>query len=294
MALFAVIDNTIATRIVRVELDATASTSVTAIFQQQRQYFESHHNNMIPFYAGYTPKHSECFEIQNLTDSARLIDAVNRPTAVPIWDPSQIDIGYIKALFVGVDAPANPNIIALQTFNKKQILDTSKSFFGKLFASKTTFSKANSIGFNVDDKLVAIIINDTIRFKSFFNLRSIFDMSSYFSAATDQELNAFSQLSVFSTPQGFDLKSVADTVIRNKVTLINQTGMLTPQNMSKFKSEAAKVNFPLQTIIVGGVEKIVMPSSKKEIKALLDFLEEDIWVSGISGRRFKSNSKRPI
>ena len=29
MALFAVIDNTIATRIVRVELDATASTSVT-------------------------------------------------------------------------------------------------------------------------------------------------------------------------------------------------------------------------------------------------------------------------
>ena len=82
MALFAVIDNTIATRIVRVELDATASTSVTAIFQQQRQYFESHHNNMIPFYAGYTPKHSECFEIQNFTDSARLIDAVNRPTAV--------------------------------------------------------------------------------------------------------------------------------------------------------------------------------------------------------------------
>ena len=33
MALFAVIDNTIATRIVRVELDATASTSVTAIHQ---------------------------------------------------------------------------------------------------------------------------------------------------------------------------------------------------------------------------------------------------------------------
>lgn len=88
MALFAVIDNTIATRIVRVELDATASTSVAAIFQQQRQYFESHHSNMIPFYAGYTPKHSECFEIQNFTDSARLIDAVNRPTAVPVMLPT--------------------------------------------------------------------------------------------------------------------------------------------------------------------------------------------------------------
>jgi hypothetical protein len=54
MALFAVMDNTIATRIVRVELDRTASSSVTAIFQQQCQHFESHHNNKIPFYAGYT------------------------------------------------------------------------------------------------------------------------------------------------------------------------------------------------------------------------------------------------
>lgn len=294
MALFAVMDNTITPRIVRVELDRTASTSVTAIFQQQRQYFESHHNNKIPFYAGYDPKYDECFEIQNFADSASLLDAVNRPTAAPVWDPNQIDIDNIKALFIGVDAPTNPNIIALQTFNKKQILDTSKSFLGKFVASKTTFSKADSVGFNVDDKLVAIIENDKIRFKSFFKLRSIFDMTSYFSAATDKELNTFSQLSVFSTPQGFDLKVVADTVIRNKVTLINQTGMLTPQNLSIFKNEATKVNFPLQTTVVGGIEKIVMPSSKKEIKALLDFIEEDIWISGISGRRFKSSSKRPI
>lgn len=294
MALFAVLDNTIATRIVRVELDRTASSSVTAIFQQQCQHFESHHNNKIPFYAGYTPKYDECFEIQNFTDSASLVDAVRRPTAIPIWDPNQIAIDNIKALFVGVVNQANSNVIALQPFNKKQILDTSKSFFGKFVASKTTFSKADSIGFNVDDKLVAVIDNNTIHFKSFFKLRSIFDMTSYFSAATDQELTTFSQLSVFSTPPGFDLKIIADTVIRNKVTLINQSGMLTAQNLSLFKVEAAKVNFPLQTNVINGVEKIIMPSSKKEIKALLDFIEEDIWVSGISGRRFKSSSKRPI
>ncbi|HDS9863747.1 TPA: DUF4868 domain-containing protein [Citrobacter freundii] len=294
MALFAVMDNTTTPRIVRVGLDRNASASVTGIFQKQSQHFESHHNNKISFYAGYDPKYNECFEIQKFTDSASLLDAVNRPTAVPIWDPSQIDIDKIKALFVGVGTSTNPNIIALQTFNKKQILDNSKSFFGRLVASKTTFSKADSVGFNVDDKLVAVIENDKIRFKSFFKLRSIFDMTPYFSAATDKELTTFSQLSLFSTPQGFDLKNVADTVIRNKVTLINQTGMLTPKNLSIFKTEASKVNFPLQTTLIGGIEKIVMPSSKKEIKALLDFIEEDIWVSGISGRRFKSNSKRPI
>lgn len=294
MPLFAVMDNSIATRIFRVELDKTASTAVSAIFQQQRHHFEAHHNNKIPFYAGYTPKYDECFETLNFSASASLIDAVKRPTAVPVWDPSVISIENIKALFVGVDAPGNPNIIAIQTFNKKQVLDTSKSFIGALIGKNTTFSKAMNVGFNVDDKLVAIIDLNTIYFKSFFKLRSIFDMSSYFTAATDQELDTFSQLPIFSTPQSFDLKIVADTVIRSKVTLINQTGMLTPQNLSLFKAEAQKVNFALQTTLVGGVEKITMPVSKKEIKDLLDFIEEDIWISGISGRKFKAGSKRPI
>ncbi|HCS8971600.1 TPA: DUF4868 domain-containing protein [Klebsiella pneumoniae] len=294
MALFALMDKSIATRVVRVELDLGASTSVSSIFQQQRLHFQTHHNNHIAFYAGYEPRYDECFEIQNFADAALLIDAATRPTAMPVWDPSQISIDNIKALFVGVDAPGNPNIIALQTFNKKQILDTSKSFLATMIGRSTTFSKAVDVGFNLDDKLVAIIDNNTISFKSFFKLRSVFDMTSYFTAATDQDLDAFSQLPIFSIAQGFDIKNVADTVIRNKITLINQTGLLTPQNLALFKAEAVKVGFPLQIVVVGGVEKITMPSSKKEIKSLLDFIEEDIWVSGISGRRFKSSSKRPI
>lgn len=294
MALFALMDDTVAIKILRVELDKSASTSVSLIFQQQRQHFEAHHNNKIPFYAGYDPRYDECFEIQNFTDSAMLIDAVKRPTAIPVWDPSKIAIDNIKALFVGVDAPANPNVIALQTFNKKQILDTSKSFLATMIGKSTTFSKAANIGFNVDDKLVAIIDTNIISFKSFFKLRSIFDMSSYFKEATDQDLDTFEKLNIFSTPQGFSLKTIADTVIRSKVTLINQTGMLTPQNLPIFKSEAQKVNFQLQTVITAGQEKIVMPSTKKELKALLDFIEEDIWISGISGRRFKAGSKRII
>ncbi|WP_288875127.1 DUF4868 domain-containing protein [uncultured Kosakonia sp.] len=294
MALFAIMDDSIATRILRIELDKAASTAVTGIFQQQRQHFEAHHSNKIPFYAGYTPKYDECFETINFGASALLIDAVTRPTAIPTWDPNTISINNIKALFIGVDAPHNPNIIALQTFNKKQVLDTSKSFLGTLVGKKTTFSKAVSFGFNVDDKLVAIIDGNTIYFKSFFKLRSIFDMSSYFTAATDQELDTFAHQQIFSLPQNFDLKSIADTVIRSKVTLINQTGLLTPQNLQIFKAEAQKVNFPLQIVANGGVEKIIMPVSKKEIKDLLDFIEEDIWVSGISGRKFKAGSKRPI
>jgi hypothetical protein len=111
-----------------------------------------------------------------------------------------------------------------------------------MIGRSTTFSKAVDVGFNLDDKLVAIIDNNTICFKSFFKLRSVFDMTSYFTAATDQDLDAFSQLPIFSIAQGFDIKNVADTVIRNKITLINQTGLLTPQNLALFKAEAASIS----------------------------------------------------
>jgi hypothetical protein len=38
-----------------------------------------------------------------------------------------------------------------------------------MIGRSTTFSKAVDVGFNLDDKLVAIIDNNTICFKSFLN-----------------------------------------------------------------------------------------------------------------------------
>ncbi|MBJ9883219.1 DUF4868 domain-containing protein [Citrobacter sp. Cy232] len=293
MPLFAIMDNNTAVKIVRIKLDRTASEMVGDIFGTQREYFEAHHNSVIPFYAGYNPSYSECFELDNFSDSAILIDAVTRSTAIPEWDPEEINIDHIKALFVGVGTPNEQDCIALQTFNKKQILDTSKSFVMSLVGAANTFSKAEKVGFNIDDKLVAIVKGDKISFRSFFKLRSIFDMTIYFQEATDNDLTVFVSNTAFSVPPGFDLSAVADTPIRNKITLINKSGILDAELLPTLKTAATKIGFPLTTKVVDGQEKIEMPQTKKEIKALLDFLDEDIFTSEISQKIFKSNSKRP-
>lgn len=292
MALFALMNNNIETRILRIELDSDSSSTINKIFNDQKLHFESHHSTVINFSVGYTPSYDECFMLSNFQESAILIDAVTRSTAIPVWDPNVIDAVHIKALFVGIASPQNNELIALQTFNKKQILDTSKSFVMKLFGSANTFSKADNVGFNLDDKLVAIVDGTSIYFKSFFKLRSIFDMSNYFEEATDQEINAFAMHDAFDIPPQFELHTVADTVIRTKITLINKSGTLDTQTISKLKQAAHKINFPLNTSFVSGIEKIVMPEQKKEIKALLDFLDEDIFTSEISQTVYKSNSKR--
>lgn len=282
MPLFAIMDDQSAIRIVRVKLDRTASNMIDQIFTDQKSHFESHHNSIISFHAGYTPTYSECFEIDNFTQSASIIDAVHRNTAIPEWKPNDIGIDHVKALFVGVGNPRSQDCIALQPFNKKQILDTSKSFVMALVGAQNTFSKAQSVGFNIEDKLVAIIKGQKIYFRSFFKLRSIFDMSAHFQEATDQDLHLFANHSAFSTPQGFNLLNIADTPLRTKVTLINQSGILDAGLLPQLKAAATKNRFPLQTTSVQGVEKIVMPQSKKDVKALLEFLNEDILTSEIT------------
>ncbi|WP_337239171.1 Kiwa anti-phage protein KwaB-like domain-containing protein [Proteus faecis] len=292
MALFALMDADTATRILRIQLDQNASSTIDTIFNSQKLYFEAHHSTVVDFNAGYKPSYNECFKLSNFDESIELIDAITRSTAIPIWDPSTIDAIHIKALFVRTASPQNSDLIAIQTFNKKQILDISKSFIMQLVSSPNTFSEARSIGFSLDDKLVAIIDGSDIYFRSFFKLRSIFNMKNYFEEATDQEVDDFAMHSAFEIPQGFSLATVADTVIRTKVTLINQSNTLNNQSIQTLKSAAQKINFPLTTNFVGGIEKIVMPQEKKDIKALLDFLDEDIFTSEITQTVFKSNSKR--
>lgn len=288
MPLFALMDKNTASTILRVNTDNTTDKKLLQTFQDQSAYFDAHYDSKIGFYAGYKPSYGECFELPNFINSAPLIDAVTRDTAIPQWDPKTIGLQHIKALFMGIDT-ANNSKIAIQTFNKSQILDVSKS----LFLSKHTFTMASTEGFNIDDKVTAIIENDTIRFKSFHKLRSMFDMDSYFTEATDQDLDNFSAHVKFNLPQGFDLKVVADTVIRNKITLINNSGILDTESLTKLKSAAHKINFQLVTNGVGANEKIAMPQDKREIKKLLEFLDEDIFTSELSQKIYKSNSKRP-
>jgi hypothetical protein len=293
MPLFAIMDNQSAIKIVRIKLDRTASQMIDQTFGDQKLHFEAHHDTIIPFYAGYNPSYNESFELDNFNDSSLLVDAVTRNTAIPEWKPEDISIDHIKALFVGVGNPNAEDCIALQTFNKKQILDTSKSFVMSLVGAANTFSKAEKVGFNIDDKLVAIIKNGKINFRSFFKLRSIFDMNIYFQEATDNDLAVFVGNEAFALAPGFDLSAIADTPIRNKITLINKSGILDAQLLPTLKAAAGKIGFPLTTREVDGHERIEMPQTKREIKALLDFLDEDIFTSEISQQVFKSNSKRP-
>ncbi|MDE1188217.1 MAG: hypothetical protein PW844_17270 [Pantoea sp.] len=287
MALFAIMNKTSAVRIYRVDTDKKTDTKITSAFRKQEADFETQYHKVLPFEAGYIPSSDECHSITGFQEAAPLLDAINRSTAIPKWDNS-IGLDTVTAMFMAPDFPNNKDKIAIQTFSKRQILSASKY----LWLNKNVFSMSDLLGFNLDDKLVAIIDGQRIKFRSFTNLRSIFDMNQYFAIATKTDLDNFTKEPAFDVPQGFNLDAVADNVIRKKVSLINKSGILKSIPVSKILSAAQNLNFPLITSGAGPAMKITMPTSKKEIKELLDFLDEDYFNSELTQVRYRSNSKR--
>ena len=74
--------------------------------------------------------------------------------------------------------------------------------------------------------------------------------------------------------------------------LINKSKILVNHTVTEIKNAALTLNFPIKTTGSGSSEKIEMPTNKKEIKELLNFLDEDYFNSEITKQRFRSNSKR--
>lgn len=117
-------------------------------------------------------------------------------------------------------------------------------------------------------------------------------MNQYFALATKKDIDKFTKHSAFDVPQGFDMDLVADNVIRKKVSLINKSKILDTLSVDKIETAANNLNFPLITSGAGNTKKIVMPTDKKLIKELLDFLDEDYFNSELTQVRYRSNSKR--
>lgn len=286
MNLFALMKSTVGIPILRISTDAKSQEALRIIFNDQKALFDTHYDNEIEFCAGYTPKYSEIFVIHDFDNGIEdMHAAIKTPTSIESWNPKKVPIENIKCLFTG---NAKDRTILLQTFDKKQVLDIRKSFIfsGEVFKMSTT------VGFNITDKLTAIIEDKKLKFKSLQNTRKIFNMDKYFSEATDDELKSFVEHCKFKVSEGFDIIKIADTEIRTKVTLLNKLDPLS-KDINKIKQAAENVNFKLKTEVTsGGEEKILIPIIKKELKALLSFLNEDIFISDITETTYKSNSKR--
>lgn len=280
-----------ASRVMRFKLDQTAESLIKNIITEAVGKFEFA-NTEIPFSADYTPSQNELFVIDDFNSVIDLKALLENPTGIPILQLEESN-GLSLNDIVGIIATDIPNNrVLIQYFEKRNIIELSRSIIQRLVNNRYEFVAATSNGISIPTDILAILdSNKKLKFRSFQRLRHIFDMDSYFKEATDEELNNFvNNCSKLEVIQGFDIQEIDDTMIRKKIAIINKADILNNYSVDELKVAAHSIGYPLPLNQSG--DKIQLPNNKKQFKDLLQFLSSNIYEDPISHATRITNSSR--
>ncbi|WP_114891430.1 hypothetical protein [Haemophilus haemolyticus] len=281
-----------ASRVMRFKLDQTAESLIKNILTEAVSKFELA-NTEIPFSADYTPSQNELFIIDDFNSGIDLNALLENPTGIPILQLEGGSDSLSLNDIVGIIATDIPNNrVLIQYFEKRNIIELSRSIIQRLVNNRYEFVAATSNGISIPTDILAILDhNKKLKFRSFQRLRHIFDMDSYFKEATDEELNNFvNNCSKLEVIQGFDIQEIDDTMIRKKIAIINKADILNNYSVDELKVAAHSIGYPLPLNQSG--DKIQLPNNKKQFKDLLQFLSSNIYEDPISHATRITNSSR--
>ena len=277
-------------RIVRFAVTHDVQTSMTAYLTEQIEAFGADCEE-VPFDGNYKPDQGEMLVIEEFEDLDNLSKVVAAPLDVPVADPTSLDFDQIRALFFGHNEADGTWTVYLQSFDRRRVI-SSAGF--SIYHSKDTYKRIEGSGLTLDNKLAARLRGTKLAFLSFFHVRQIFDMSSYYQEATDNDIKQFSALKELHVENIDELMAASDAWVRRKVWLVMQSNILGKVPPNDIKAIAAEFNIPIEYVAHDGREKIKLPGDKKSLKTLLRFLDEDYYKSPLSKTNYLTNSKRAV
>ena len=196
----------------------------------------------------------------------------------------------IKAIFIGErieDGETEKFNVVFQRFRKEQYISTR---WCNLFFENNTFFQEKRYGISIADGIDCYYTDKGLQFSSFYYARQIFDLSECYRSATDSEVESFaaSPKLAFDNSDGF--KIMANTWIRRKIAMINDSQVLDNYSAKQIKSNAKLVGINIDV----KDKKIVIPNDKEKIKIILGFLDEEAYKGPFSQKIFLANSKRQV
>lgn len=274
----------------RIALSQGLAQQVGALFRAQEEDLLGGNVEIVPFDGHYHPNEddNELLEIANFVDQLGLAEASANPINVPLFELSAETIGTIAGLCWSYVEGGERRFL-LQTFDKRRAI-TNDDF--TLWHDQNTFRRLEGIGITLDNRLAAVLAGTSLVFRRFHQVRGLFDMAHYYAEATNEELEEFAEHERICLADGLDLMAMADTQIRRRVGLIAEIGILDEVAPRRLAQIARQCNIVLRTRRVDGQDRIELPASRKELKAVLKFLCDDYLQSMLRDARYVTNSKR--
>ncbi len=286
--LFALLDDE-QTPIRRIPLTQGFQQELGTFFNEQQQTFTAD-KQIIEFTGSYNVDSGEIFQIENYPLPVAISNALSNPLNNPVLDLNT-ETHRIKALFTGnwTDQQQQVNF---QVFDAGKLLSKGWTLIG----SGNTYKKLEEPGLVLQDKLTAHYVNGNLLFVSYHNTKRFLDLNDYYTAATDTDLDSFSENDLFEFEDQDTFKGNADSIIRKKITLLQKNNVLDNLSINDIKTVAKDLNQNVaeehQINIETSNGKLVIPKDKKQLKKLIRFLDEDYVTAPLTKRRCLTNSKQ--
>ena len=218
------------------------------------------------------------------------MDAIRDPLGVTAFDKENDEFPEIKAIFVGKRTQTGETekfSVAFQRFRKEQYISTR---WYNLFFENNTFFQEKRFGISISDTIDCYYTDGELQFTSFYFARQVFDLSDYYRSATDVEVDSFAKSEKLSIEDSVAFRGMANTWIRRKIAMINDSQVLVNYTASEIKMLAAESGIDIDI----KEEAIVIPDDKEKVKVILGFLDEEAYKGPFSQKTYLANSKRII
>lgn len=284
-----VIKADVSSQILRLEVDENTQQAICRTFSAAAVDLVKD-KARVPFDGSYEPNDDEFLAIEEFMLPDEVKEAIRNPMGVSAYKKEDGKFPEIKAIFVGKCIKKNETEefkVAFQRFRKEQYIST-RGF--NLYFANNTFRCESNFGINISDRIDCYYAKGELQFSSFFFARQVFDLREFYRSATDQEVEVFASCKLLSIAQPQEFKNMANTWIRRRIAIINDSGVLENNSAAKIRELAQSAGID---IAVEG-EKIVLPTDKEQLKIILGFLDEEAYKGPFSNNTYLVNSKRRV
>lgn len=273
----------------RLDLEQSLQANLKGRFQQHADEMLKASLTVVPFEReNFQPDESEVLEISPYDLPELIFEPISNPVGWPVLPLDESLLARVYCLF-GYDASLDQ--VIFQVIPRTQRL--AGSTFG-IILSGSTFEHLKSPGLLLGNACHAVYANSSLRFRSMWWLKQIIDISSYYRAATEADLERLAEMECVKVENVTSLKQKSGQWVRTRVAYILDSGVLEKCSAAELADKAKHFGLALDVIDESGVSKLVIPEEPRQLRSVLKFLEEEYYAGPITGASYEANSKRRI
>lgn len=271
----------------RMDLRQDLQAELSALFDGHAECLMDDNLEVVPFEReNFRPDETEVLEI----DPFDLPDSIYEPLQNAVgWPTLPQDDEVLSRVYCVFSYDTGRDRLVFQVIPKQQRLTRSSM---QIFLHQNVFTKQESPGLVLGSACHAIYEGGALRFRSMHWLKQVIDISQYYRAATEADVERFAEIPAVHVENLDALKVRSGQWVRTRIAYILDSDILNSYSAAQLSTKAAEFDVPLRTVGKGDQEKLVIPEDRKALRSVLKFLEEEYFSGPITGAAYEANSKR--